>query len=26
SIGHQDPGGTSAYLMLRSLLEVVEGN
>jgi dihydroxyacetone kinase-like protein len=25
SIGHQDPGGTSAYLMLRSLLEVVEG-
>ncbi|MEA5576026.1 dihydroxyacetone kinase subunit DhaL [Anabaena sp. UHCC 0451] len=25
SIGHQDPGGTSAYWMLRSLLEVVEG-
>ncbi|MEA5620943.1 dihydroxyacetone kinase subunit DhaL [Cronbergia sp. UHCC 0137] len=24
SIGHQDPGGTSAYYMLRSLLEVVE--
>ncbi|HLO87951.1 MAG TPA: dihydroxyacetone kinase subunit DhaL [Nostocaceae cyanobacterium] len=24
SIGHQDPGGTSAYLMLRSLLEAVE--
>ena len=26
SIGHQDPGGTSAYWMLRSLLEVVEGS
>lgn len=26
SIGHQDPGGTSAYFMLRSLLEVVEGS
>jgi phosphoenolpyruvate---glycerone phosphotransferase subunit DhaL len=24
SIGHQDPGGTSAYWMLRSLLEVVQ--
>ncbi|HLP88013.1 MAG TPA: dihydroxyacetone kinase subunit DhaL [Nostocaceae cyanobacterium] len=24
SIGHQDPGGTSAYLMLRSLLEAAE--
>ncbi|WP_392536025.1 dihydroxyacetone kinase subunit DhaL [Nostoc sp. C117] len=24
SIGHQDPGGTSAYLMLKSLLEVLE--
>jgi len=24
SIGHPDPGGTSAYLMLRSLLEVLE--
>jgi phosphoenolpyruvate---glycerone phosphotransferase subunit DhaL len=26
SLGHQDPGGTSAYWMLRSLLEVVEGS
>lgn len=26
SIGHQDPGGTSAYWMLRSLLVVVEGS
>jgi phosphoenolpyruvate---glycerone phosphotransferase subunit DhaL len=26
SIGHQDPGGTSAYWLLRSLLEVVEGS
>ncbi|BAT53048.1 dihydroxyacetone kinase, L subunit [Nostoc sp. NIES-3756] len=25
SIGHQDPGATSAYLMLQSLLAVVEG-
>jgi phosphoenolpyruvate---glycerone phosphotransferase subunit DhaL len=24
SIGHQDPGGTSAYLMLKSFLEVLE--
>ncbi|MBW4561682.1 MAG: dihydroxyacetone kinase subunit L [Mojavia pulchra JT2-VF2] len=24
SIGHQDPGGTSAYLMLKCLLEVLE--
>ncbi|MBK1989491.1 dihydroxyacetone kinase subunit L [Sphaerospermopsis aphanizomenoides BCCUSP55] len=26
SVGHQDPGGTSAYFMLRSLLKVVEGS
>ncbi|AFZ60932.1 dihydroxyacetone kinase subunit L [Anabaena cylindrica FACHB-243] len=26
SIGHQDPGGTSAYWMLRSLLEVLKGS
>jgi dihydroxyacetone kinase-like protein len=26
SIGHQDPGGTSAYWMLRSLFEVVKGS
>lgn len=26
SIGHQDPGGTSAYLMLKSFLEVLEGS
>lgn len=26
SIGHQDPGGTSAYWMLRSLFEVLEGS
>jgi phosphoenolpyruvate---glycerone phosphotransferase subunit DhaL len=26
SVGHQDPGGTSAYWMLRSLLAVVEGS
>ncbi|TAE54210.1 MAG: dihydroxyacetone kinase subunit L [Nostocales cyanobacterium] len=26
SIGHQDPGGTSAYWMLRSLYEVVKGS
>ncbi|MBD2138156.1 dihydroxyacetone kinase subunit L [Anabaena sp. FACHB-1237] len=26
SIGHQDPGGTSAYWMLRSLLEVVDNH
>jgi dihydroxyacetone kinase-like protein len=26
SIGHQDPGGTSAYFMLRSLLGVVESS
>ncbi len=25
SIGHQDPGATSAYLMARALLDVVEG-
>jgi dihydroxyacetone kinase-like protein len=26
SVGHQDPGATSAHLMLRVLLEVVEGD
>jgi dihydroxyacetone kinase-like protein len=26
SIGHQDPGATSSWLMLKTLLEVVEGN
>ncbi len=26
SIGHQDPGGTSAYLMLKSLLAVLESS
>ncbi|MDZ8236538.1 MAG: dihydroxyacetone kinase subunit DhaL [Nostoc sp. ChiQUE01a] len=26
SVGHQDPGGTSAYLMLKSLLEVLESS
>ncbi|MEH2383718.1 MAG: dihydroxyacetone kinase subunit DhaL [Nostoc sp.] len=26
SIGHQDPGGTSAYLMLKSLLRVLESS
>lgn len=26
SIGHQDPGGTSCYLMLKSLLEVLESS
>jgi dihydroxyacetone kinase-like protein len=26
SIGHQDPGATSSWLMLKKLLEVVEGN
>lgn len=26
SIGHQDPGGTSAFLLLRCLLDVVEGS
>ncbi|WP_138499285.1 dihydroxyacetone kinase subunit DhaL [Nostoc sp. PA-18-2419] len=26
SIGHQDPGGTSAYLMLKSLLKVLESS
>jgi len=26
SIGHQDPGGTSAYLMLKSLLEVLQSS
>ncbi|MBC1235879.1 dihydroxyacetone kinase subunit DhaL [Nostoc sp. 2RC] len=26
SVGHQDPGGTSAYLMLKSLLEVLQSS
>jgi len=26
SIGHQDPGATSSWLMLKTLFEVVEGS
>jgi dihydroxyacetone kinase-like protein len=26
SVGHQDPGATSSWLMLKTLMEVVEGS